>query len=120
MEEVWASLLAGLGTFQQRQCGLGCPGKAAGAETKVSAQWWENKYAFPTFPKEAQTNAVSITFQRCFQPDLLQLPLEKTSGKTKRPFLEGRWSNTLSNRVCSTGVIEGALLGAAATPNSSF
>lgn len=72
------SLLAGLGNFPAASSRAWLSWESSGsreqAETKVPAHWWENKYPFQAFSKEAQTNAASIAFKRCFQPGVLQLP----------------------------------------------
>lgn len=74
------------GRPQQRQCGLGCPGKASGAESKQRQRFLlTGGKANTLFPKEQQLRAVSIAFESCFQPDLSQPPLAggKALGKTE-------------------------------------
>lgn len=106
------SLLARLGNFPAASARAWLSWESSGsreqAEANVSAHWWENKYPFPAFPKEAHTmQSLSLLRDASSLISYSFCQLEKTSRKTKMT-LSGvqmvQCSVTLC--VCSTGVIK--------------
>lgn len=88
-------------TSQQRQCGLGCPGKASGAESKQAQRiLLAGGKANTLFPEEQQPKAVSIALRDA--SILISHSVhwqEKTSWENKTTLPKHRRSKALSCHV---------------------